>query len=180
MGIHTYSTAFLPQEPLEIGMTIRIMATTPAWYAAPEEEAETYETYDAHIVGIVTRIVGWKRRKLVLEVENYCALNAVRTARLRIPLVPDVTVKIEAAMLRREWYEAQESDLNTAAVVRNAAGGPRCGAHTCRLPWRELVGEGFLAEPMLEDVGNKPGCRRGKKKRTMELTSWEALAAKGL
>ncbi len=55
---HIYSAAILPERPLQIGMRIRILATSPAWYSNPQEDQETYEVYDAHIVGAVTSVVG--------------------------------------------------------------------------------------------------------------------------
>ncbi|TFK81356.1 hypothetical protein K466DRAFT_604565 [Polyporus arcularius HHB13444] len=161
---HIYSSSIPPERPLRIGMRIRILATTPASYSTAEEEGERYDTYDAHVVGVITGVVGWKGRKVVLEVRNECALNPVETVRIRLPFAPEVTVQLEAATIPMGRYEAQEADLNTHAVVRARIGDTRCGGSACWTPWRSLVGENFLLEPMEEDVGERPGIKPGRKK----------------
>ncbi|RDX45779.1 hypothetical protein OH76DRAFT_1420629 [Lentinus brumalis] len=161
---HTYSSAFLPEKPLKIGMRVRILATTPAWYFTAEEDRETYDTYDAHVVGRITGVAGWKGRKVVLEIRNECALNPVTTVKIRLPFVPEVTVQLEDGAVPPGRKEAQEVDLNTHAVIRARLGDSRCGGPTCRLPWRSLVGENFLWEPMEDEVGERPGIKPGRKR----------------
>ncbi|KAI0692238.1 hypothetical protein C8T65DRAFT_699564 [Cerioporus squamosus] len=173
---HVYSTAIPPEEPLEIGMRIRILATTPAWYSSPGEDPDTYDAYDAHIVGAIVRIVGWKGRKVVLEVVNECRMNAVRTARIRIPFAPEVTVHSDLAAEVERRAEAQEKDLNTAAVVRASTADASCQADTCWMPWRSLVGEDFLWEPMFEDVGERRGATGGRRKVPRRLVGWAETA----
>ncbi len=172
---HSYSTTIPPEKPLRLGMRIRILATSPAWYVAPEEDPELYDTYDAHIVGTIVRVAGWKGRKVVLEVRNECILNAVETIKLRIPFVPEVTVQLDADSIPFGQREAQETDLNTSVVVRARSGDARCGGSTCWMPWRSLVGESFLWEPMVDDVSERPGIKPGRKKEMPHFVSWEAV-----
>ncbi|KAI0720211.1 hypothetical protein C8T65DRAFT_692843 [Cerioporus squamosus] len=173
---HIYSAAIPPEEPLALGMRVRILATTPAWYLTPEEGPDTYDTYDAHIVGTITGVAGWRGRKVILEVKNECAMNTVVYAKLRIPYAPDVTVQLGSEEIPVGRAEAQEADLNTSAVVRPPPEDARCSANTCCAPWRRLVGDGFLWEPMAEEVGERPGARGGRKKLRFLLASWEELA----
>ncbi|RDX43432.1 hypothetical protein OH76DRAFT_1421971 [Lentinus brumalis] len=161
---HIYSTSIPPERPLRLGMRVRILATTPAWYSAPEEDPETYDTYDAHIVGEVIRVTGWKGRKIILEIRNECSINTVETVKLRVPFVPEVTVQVEMGTVPHGQREAQEADLNTHAVVRARLGDDRCGGPTCWMPWRRLVGEGFLWEPTTDYTGERPGIKPGRKK----------------
>ncbi len=156
-------------------MRIRILATSPAWYAAPQEDQDAYETYDVHVVGVVTGVVGWKGRKVVLRVVNECAVNQVRSVRLRMPYAPEATVQLELADVPEGRLEAQEADLYTTAVVRSRPDSPRCGATACALPWRELVGDFFLWEPMVEDVGERPGDLGGRRKVPKYLVGWSDL-----
>ncbi len=173
---HVYSTSIPPEQPLRLGMRVRILATSPAWYSAPEEDPDSYDTYDAHVVGAITGVVGWKGRKIVLEVRNECKISSVATARIRIPFVPEVTMQLEANAVPTGQREAQETDLNTDAVVRARAGDARCGGRTCWTPWRRLVGEGFLWEPMVDDVSERPGIKPGRKKVLPTLISWKEAA----
>ncbi|TFK84012.1 hypothetical protein K466DRAFT_567470 [Polyporus arcularius HHB13444] len=171
---HVYSTSIPPEKPLCLGMRVRILATSPAWYSAPEEDPDdSYDTYDAHVVGAITGIAGWKGRKIVLEVRNECMVNTVETVRLRLPFVPEVTVQLDADAVPAGQREAQETDLNTLAVVRARAGDARCGGCMCWMPWRRLVGEGFLWEPMVDDVGERPGIKPGRKKFFPTFVGWK-------
>ncbi len=174
---HIYSTSIPPEKPLKVGMRVRILATSPAWYANPEEDPESYDTYDAHVVGVVTGVAGWKERKIVLQIRNECALNTVESVRLRVPFVPEVTVQLEEGTVPVGQREAQESDLNTQAVVRARVGDARCGGSTCWLPWRRLVGESFLWEPMTDDVAERPGIKPGRKRIPREhFAAWGEAA----
>ncbi|TFK83111.1 hypothetical protein K466DRAFT_568035 [Polyporus arcularius HHB13444] len=172
---HVYSAAIPPAQPLSVGTRIRILATSPAWYSNPQEDQEAYEAYDAHVVGQVTGIVGWKGRKVILEVENECSVNPVKLVRLRMPYAPEATVLLSAEDVPAGRREAHEADLNTTAVVRLRPEDPCCGAGACTLPWRQLVGEGFLWEPMEEEVGERPGIPGGRKKVPMLLVGWTDL-----
>ncbi|RPD75869.1 hypothetical protein L226DRAFT_390959 [Lentinus tigrinus ALCF2SS1-7] len=58
--IHVSSASIPPERTLRRGMRVRVMATTPAWYSAPDADPDAYEAYDAHVVGIITRVVGGK------------------------------------------------------------------------------------------------------------------------
>ncbi|RDX39666.1 hypothetical protein OH76DRAFT_1424169, partial [Lentinus brumalis] len=166
---HIYSTSIPPACPLHLGMRVRILATTPSWYTAPDEDPESYDTYDTHIIGMVTRVARWKGRKVVLEMANECTINTVKRARIHIPFVPKVTVQLEAEAVPDGQREAQEADLNTFAVVRALPGDAQCGGVSCWMPWRTLVGEGFLWEPMIEDVSERPGIKPGRKPARLHL-----------
>lgn len=170
---HIYSAAIPPERPLRPGMRVRILATTPAWYTVPSEDPDTYDTYDAHVVGTVTGVVGWKGRKVILEIGNECKLNAISTARLHLPFVPNVTVDLDALCIPPGQREAQEADINAVAVERAQPGDTRCGARTCWMPWRALVGDGFLWEPMEEDIGERPGIKPGRKTGRNIHVGWE-------
>lgn len=175
---HTYSTSIPPELPLSVGTRVRILATSPARYVDPEDDPEAYDTYDAHVVGRITGVAGWKGRKVVLEVKNECALSTVETVKLRLPYVPDVTVQLDADVIPGGQQEAHEADLNTYAVVRARTEDARCEGLTCWTPWRRLVGEGFLWEPMVDDVSERPGIKPGRKKVAPILVSWrEAVEA---
>ncbi|TFK83609.1 hypothetical protein K466DRAFT_589602 [Polyporus arcularius HHB13444] len=175
---HVYSTSMLPEQPLEIGMKVRVMGTAPAWYSRPDEEPETYDAYDAHIVGRITRAVGWKGRKIVLEVRNECALNGVAKARIRVPFVPEAAVRIGTECLPEGGREAFEGDLNTEAVVKASQDELKCMAGRCWAPWRALVGEGFLEEPMglNEEVCDRTGATGGRRKVQTLLVGWSEVA----
>ncbi|KAI0694974.1 hypothetical protein C8T65DRAFT_698844 [Cerioporus squamosus] len=169
---HTYSVSIPPERPLQIGMRVSIYATTPAWYLSPEADPDDYEAYDAHIVGLISGVVGWKGRKVILEVSNECAANEVEKARIRLPNVPDVMVQLGEAVIPEGCREAHESDLNTTAVVRTSTADASCSASTCWTPWRRLAGENFLLEPMEEDVGEKAGATGGRRKMEVVLIGW--------
>ncbi|TFK81113.1 hypothetical protein K466DRAFT_569239 [Polyporus arcularius HHB13444] len=175
---HVYSTSIPPEVPLRIGMHVRILATTPAWYSTQDADPESYDTYDAHVVGPITGVAGWKDRKVVLEVRNECQINTVETVKIRIPFAPEVTVHLDASLVPAGQREAQEVDLNTDAVVRARSGDARCGGMECWTPWRRLVGEGFLWEPMVDDVSERPGIKPGRKIRPAHFLGWkEAVEA---
>ncbi|TFK79228.1 hypothetical protein K466DRAFT_606306 [Polyporus arcularius HHB13444] len=174
--IHVYSAAIPPERPLSTGTRIRILATSPAWYAAPDASQDMYDTYDAHIVGRITGVVGWKGRKVVFEVENECAINPVSTIRLRMPYAPEATVMLGPGEVPEGQREAFETDLYTSAVVRARPDDPRCQAGTCSLPWGSLVGDAFLWEPMEDDVGDRhPGDPGGRRKVRVQHVSWTDL-----
>ncbi|RDX45132.1 hypothetical protein OH76DRAFT_1420994 [Lentinus brumalis] len=172
---HVYSASILPERPLKIGMRVRILATSPAWYSGLREDQDAYEVYDAHVVGAITGVVGWKGRKVVLEIANECAVNRVKSVRLRIPFAPEATVQLYLDDVRVGRREAQEADLNTTAEVRSRPDDPRCDAAACAPPWRKLVGESFLWEPMVEDVGERPGDPGGRRKVPKLLMGWTDL-----
>ncbi len=175
---HIYSSAIPPERPLRLGMRVRILAMTPAWYSTPEDGPEKYDTYDAHIVGVVVGIAGWKDRKVVLEIKNECSVNDVESVKLRVPFVPEVTVQLEADSIPRGQREAQEADLNTYAVISACPGESRCGGSACWLPWRRLVGEAFIWEPMAEDVSERPGIKPGRKRVPLShFAGWGKTAA---
>ncbi|KAI0688536.1 hypothetical protein C8T65DRAFT_700526, partial [Cerioporus squamosus] len=148
---HTYSVSIPPEKPLEVGMRVSVLATTPARYHSPEEDPEVYETYDAHIVGVISGVVGRKGRKVILEIANECAASEVKTARIRLPLVQGVMVLLGDDVVPAGSREAQETDINTSAMVRMSAVDANCSAGACWTPWRRLAGESFLLEPMEDD-----------------------------
>ncbi len=112
---------------------------------------------------------------MTLEVENECAVNPIRTVRLRLPYAPEATVQLRPEVVPERRAEAQEADLNTSAVVRTRPDGPCCGAGGCVLPWRQLVGEGFLREPIVFDAGTRIGAPGGKKKTSFRFLGWTDL-----
>ncbi|TFK88954.1 hypothetical protein K466DRAFT_598195 [Polyporus arcularius HHB13444] len=173
---HIYSSSIPPAEPIRPGTRVRILATSPAWYTTYVGDNEMYDAYDAHVVGEVTGVAGWKGRKIVLQIANECAINPIKTVRLRIPFAPNVTVDMQDVHVPLGHHEAHETDLNTTSVVRTSSGDFQCGARTCCPPWRKLVGENFLQEPMLEDVGDRTGADGGHAKMQVRLTSWHEIA----
>ncbi len=175
--LHIYSTSIPPETPLELGMRVRLLATTPAWYLSPEVDPDIYDAYDAHVVGTITGIAGWKGRKVVLRVANECAVNPVKTVKIRIPFAPEATVRLNANDVPAGRREAHETDLNTEAVVRTPPVETLCGARECRMPWRNLVGENFLSEPMEDDIAERTGALGGRRSVPTRLVSWEEVAA---
>ncbi|KAI0690238.1 hypothetical protein C8T65DRAFT_700058 [Cerioporus squamosus] len=170
--VHVYTVTILPERPLEIGMRISIMATSPRWYCDPKSNADEYDTYDAHVVGKIVGVAGWKGRKVILEVANECAASKIRRIRIRVPYAPDATVCADEHAFGGSRREAHEGDLYTNVVVRRAQQETRCQAAMCALPWLTLTGEGFLEEEMMESVADRPGISRGRKKRKDILVGW--------
>ncbi|KAI0693521.1 hypothetical protein C8T65DRAFT_699211 [Cerioporus squamosus] len=126
--IHLYTVTILPERPLCIGMRISVMATSPRWYCYPEASADEYDAYDAHVVGKIVGVAGWKGRKVILEVENECAVSRVRRIRIKVPYAPEATVRADERAFEGPRKEAQEGDLYTNAVVRTMHQELRCQA----------------------------------------------------
>ncbi len=169
---HIFMVTIVPERPLCVGMRVRVMATSPRWYCDPRSDADEYDAYDAHIIGRISRVAGWKGRKVVLEVMNECAMNKVKKIRLRVPYAPEATVRADEQAFEGPRKEAHEGDLYTNAVVKTSKKELRCRATTCALPWVTLAGEGFLEEEMAESVGDRPGIPRGRKKVQNVLVGW--------
>ncbi|KAI0706265.1 hypothetical protein C8T65DRAFT_652160 [Cerioporus squamosus] len=100
---HVYSVTIPPSAPLAIGKRVRVLAMSPARYRSPDAEVDVYESYDAHVVGRIRKVLGWKGNLVALEVDNEC----------RIPYLPGVTVApLENLREGKGPKDAQMEDLD--------------------------------------------------------------------
>ncbi len=142
---HAYTAMRRPTEPLALGMMVKLYATSPASYCTPDAPSDLYHAYDAHIVGKITRIAGWRGTAVGLEIQNECWNNAVRKVRLEIPYIPDVTVR-RLAHLRagKGPREAREDAITSQPTVMLPPDTWKCGMRWCATREPGQVREGVL------------------------------------
>ncbi|KAI0701769.1 hypothetical protein C8Q76DRAFT_802723 [Earliella scabrosa] len=130
---HIYQVAIVPTAPLTVETCVRVLAMSPAAYSSSSADPDQCNAYDAHVVGKVTRVVGCRARRVVLEVVNECTVNPVRRVRLELPYVPDVTVHRRLVELEEGLEEAHEGDLDTFTKIMPPPMNGRCKARQCTL-----------------------------------------------
>ncbi len=106
--VHLYATRLQPTRPLDVGMTVRLIALSKSIPPIPLATLEQYAPYDPHVVGKVGSIVGFGGGWVRITVENECGGNDVEIAGVDIPHVPGVTVQ-------RAWLEGPEACLQWVA-----------------------------------------------------------------
>ncbi|KAI0719516.1 hypothetical protein C8T65DRAFT_693184 [Cerioporus squamosus] len=93
-GIHEYRLAIKPTEEIWPGRRIRLLALTQIAYYLPKVPIGQYDTYDPHVVGLVSDVTTrWeivpgsltRKRRTTVRVENECRGNAVVVVDLEIP-----------------------------------------------------------------------------------------------
>lgn len=155
---YVYAVTIPPSEPLALGRRVRVLVTTPAsWVPGPDADPNLHGANDAHVVGTVTNVLGWKGKLVALAVENECRQNLVRRARLEIPYLPNVTVVPETLRLRegRGPKVAGLDDLDLSARVQPLQSGWSCNAGHCmlRLSMPMTVRPGVFAVLLFGGVG---------------------------
>lgn len=181
--IHVYSVTIPPSTPLAVGRRVRVFAISPAHWCSPGAEADLYGAYDAHIVGHVRKVLGWKKHHPVvaLEIENECRVSAVRKARLEIPYLPGITVApLENMRAGKGPMEGTMEDLDLDARVQQPLQLWACRAGECVLrsisvPGDVMYDEFWLSGSIYADEGKK----RRKKARPQERTRPGNMAAVG-
>ncbi|TFK86327.1 hypothetical protein K466DRAFT_566056 [Polyporus arcularius HHB13444] len=110
---HVYLVTIPPSAPLAVGKRVRVLAMSPARWCCPDADVDLLEAYDAHVVGRISKVLGWRGDWVALEVENECRVSAVRKARLEIPYLPGVTVlRLDNLREGKGPKEAQMEDLD--------------------------------------------------------------------
>ncbi|RDX53440.1 hypothetical protein OH76DRAFT_1416096 [Lentinus brumalis] len=178
---HAYQVVRRPLEPLELGTKVKVYAVTPKNFCSPEAPDGLLEAYDAHILGQITRVVGWRGSSVGLEVRNECWKSAVRKIRLEVVYIPDVTVR-RLVHLRpgKGPTVARDDELSSAADVVLPPAMWSCGAGGCRMREPGTLGDGVLYvywPTAPEDrVGTETSARGPRKKRkrgNLDAVGWE-------
>ncbi len=177
---HKYEVVRRPREPLQLGDQVRVYAVTPKIYCSPEAPVDLLEAYDAHILGRITRVVGWKGTTVGLEVVNECWKNATRKIRLELPYIPDVTVR-RLAHLRpgKGPRVARDDRLSSAADVVLPPPMWGCGAGGCvmREPGTLAGGVLYVYWPVAPEEraaaeGSDQPPRKRRKRGNLEAVGW--------
>ncbi|TFK81823.1 hypothetical protein K466DRAFT_568791 [Polyporus arcularius HHB13444] len=133
---HRYELVVRPEEPIIVGRCVRILATSPIAYSAPDTPTNELDTYDPHVVGRVVEI--WRldedRTKARARITNVCRRNNIRVVELDLPLAFS---GLGATAGRGEHASSTEGlgesgtadDLRIPACIRPAP------------VWRECLGE---------------------------------------
>ncbi len=175
---HAYRVQIPPHIPLSLGIKIRVVALSPTRYCIPDAPADLYDMYDPHVIGDITRVMGWKGDVVGLEVTNECKISPVRRARLELPYIPDVTVQRITGLRLGRGPRVAAMTAFAACTIRGVLGMEgRCGVAQCAMRATALAGEAILDEFWL------PGCRevpprrkssivRKKKRGNLEELGW--------
>ncbi len=157
---HSYAVQVPPRTPLSLGMIVRVLGLSPTRYCIADAPTDMYDVYDAHLIGAITRVLGWKGDVVGLEVTNQCKISPVRRARLEVPYIPDATVR-QIAGLRpgRGPRIATWAAFHSCTVRETLATEGRCRVADCAMRATALPGEGILDEYWL------PGCREAPPRR---------------
>ncbi len=88
---HAYDVPIRPNEPLEVGRRVRVLALSRVAYHAPDVVCPRYETYDPHVVGDIVAGARIGESTATFELANECLLNPVKTVLLTVHWIPGVT-----------------------------------------------------------------------------------------
>lgn len=179
---HAYEAVRKPTVPLELGMQVKIYAVSPRNYCSLNDPDDLLEAYDAHIIGRVTRVAGWRGASVGMEVVNECWRNAVRKIRLEVAYIPDVTVRRLAHLRPGKGPKVARDDaLGSAADVVLPPATWDCGAGGCRMREPGAIREGVLYVYWPTDAaehgdpGTEAGNPRKRKRRgNLEAVGWRA------
>ncbi|RPD64585.1 hypothetical protein L226DRAFT_41508 [Lentinus tigrinus ALCF2SS1-7] len=179
---HVYSVTIPPSTPLAVGKRVRVFAISPAHWCSPGAEADLFGAYDAHIIGRIRRVLGWKKHLpvIALEVENECRVSAVRKARLEIPYVPGLTVApLENLREGKGPKEAVLEDLNLDARVQPPLQLWACMAGECVLRSISIPGDVMYDEFWLSGSIYADERKRTRKAKPHERVRLDNMAAVG-
>ncbi len=95
-SVHSYTIKAAPLVPLELGMTVRLLALSPTRYHLPHTSDNHFDVYDPHVEGRLSKVMGWRGEWIALELTNECRVNLAKRVRLEVPYIPGVTVKVPA------------------------------------------------------------------------------------
>ncbi len=138
---HAYSLAIRPEEPIATGRLVRILATSPHAYHAPNSPPEHMDTYDPHVVGEIVEVWETCNYEGRARIRNRCRGNDVEEVELEFPY--------RLATTERTWGHGPgrgtEAELVLLALgltscirparVDNECRGSDCGlAKTARTP----------------------------------------------
>lgn len=141
---HAYEVVRMPSKPLELGMKVKIYAVTPKHYCSPEMLGAPPDAYDAHVLGELTRVMGWRGTSVGMEIRNECWKSAVRRVRLEVPYIPDVTVRRLAHLGPDKGPRVARDDvLGDAADVVLPPTLWDCGAGGCLMRQTGVVQAGI-------------------------------------
>lgn len=174
---HSYLALKPPSRPLKLGMAVRIIALSPAKYHSPYTDGHKHDTYDPHVGGRLTKVLGWRDELIVLEVTNECTVNPVKLARLEVPYIPGRTV-VEFSDLRPGQGPriAEESAaFNLRLEIGQLPQEAQCAKSGCTPRASAFLGEEGAEDPRPEDTGPVPGKPRAaprKKPGPLEAVGW--------
>ncbi len=177
-SIHSYRIRVAPAYPLALNARVRIIALSPTRYHTPDADETLYDAYDPHVIGRITRIMGWKSTLLALELENECRISPVRKVRLEVPYIPGVTVRaVVASRTDRGPRIANAADISGCRVAGQLPLEGRCGERGCAMRATALAGDGIVDEFWLPGHREPPPrkvVRKGRRKArgNMEATGW--------
>ncbi len=181
--VHVYRAVQRPERPLALGMLVKLYVVSPATYCSPDAPPDLYHAYDAHIIGTITRVAGWRGDTVGIEILNNCWRNAVATARLEIQYIPDVTVRRLAHLKAGKGpREAREDQLMRRLKMVLPLATWECGARQCAMREPGEVRDGVLCVYSLPGPGPEdesdlePETRRPRRKHTrgnLEAIGWQ-------
>ncbi len=167
---HVYTTQLRPTAPIELGMSVRIIALAKDKGRRKETMLERYNPYEPHIVGTVVGITrkepGWVR----ITLRNECQGNEVGMVDVEIPHVTGTTV-------RRRWLDIAEDGLiQTDEAPRPGRSSARmlaglCRAKECSLAPRGRLERTIRARPMRGGGDDLPDLRV-KNEGTLAMHLW--------
>lgn len=169
---HEYKLVQVPGTPLTQGMQVQLYAILPTIYHSAHNLPLTgsYSAYDAHVVGRITRIAERRGKIVGIEVQNNCWRNMVKTIRLDVPYIPDITVQCLAHLKTRSGpKEARDDRLSHPIQVVLPLTIWSCGVGQCATHKLGTLNNGSLyvywtMEPEVpgdESAGRQPRKRQG-------------------
>ncbi len=166
---HAYTVVRRPSRPLQTGMKVRIYATTPEHLSSPAASQKT-ETYDPHVTGTLTRVLGWRGWLVGFEVENECRANLVRRVRLEVPCMEGKTVRLANGKLDRGPKPAPDMEMRDDGDTIPPPSLWQCGGRSCLAGAPRAVGPGIFyvasnVESYEEEDGQTRASRTAQRRR---------------
>ncbi len=85
---HWYSLVTRPDETIEVGTIVRILATSQLAYTVPDAPLGELDTYDPHVIGRVEELrrLDESPDRAVARITNACRRNSVREVEVNVPM----------------------------------------------------------------------------------------------
>lgn len=102
---HLYDVPICPDEPLRVGLYVKLRALAPQAYRPPylPMEAPRFDTYDPHVEGRIVGVSLIEEHTAEFVVRNECWWNPVAYAYIAVQYLPGLTVKLQVWEADRHW-----------------------------------------------------------------------------
>ena len=129
---HVYRLHAAPPTPLDVGMQVRLFATSPVLYRIPGVIPKMHDTYDPHVVGLVTDIKSEEGGWVTVGIRNRCRRNVVQRVEVEVPQQPGVTIARRLCSVSAEMHGASMTEgLESVDWFYRPPVLPRCRAEGC-------------------------------------------------